>query len=95
MIDMEKIYSLKPRYVDNMPGELTHGVLYISMTYEVAIHPCACGCGIHTITPFGTPSGWELTTNADDAVTLRPSIGNQQLPCGSHYWVTDNQIEWL
>jgi hypothetical protein len=39
------------------------------------------------------PSEWsfkELNNNP----TLYPSIGNWQLPCRSHYWITGGNIEW-
>lgn len=88
------IVELEPKYIETMPeaDAMVDGVLYVSMKYELAIHLCACGCGVQTVTPFhdGT-SGWTLTNN-DNKITLRPSIGNQQFPCKSHYWITDNQI---
>jgi hypothetical protein len=29
-----------------------------------------------------------------EAVTLRPSIGNWDHPCRSHYLITRNKVEW-
>lgn len=87
---------LRPIFVDTMPEVLEQGVLYISEKYETAIHLCACGwCGDKTVTPFNnSQTGWQYMRDADDRVTLRPSIGNQQFPCRSHYWITENRIEW-
>jgi hypothetical protein len=30
----------------------------------------------------------------DGTVSLRPSIGNWNHPCQSHYWISDSQIVW-
>lgn len=29
------------------------------------------------------------------SITLRPSIGNYSIPCQSHYYITENKVEWL
>jgi len=77
-----------------MPDELEQGVLYVSSEFQTAIHLCACGgCNIQTVTPLG-PGEWTLT-ETDGRVTLRPSIGNMQFPCKSHYYITENRVEWL
>jgi len=52
---------------------------------------------IKIVTPLnyaGSPvgyKGWDITIILGK-VTLTPSIGNSQLPCKSHYWITDNKI---
>lgn len=79
-----------------MPETLEHGILYVSKKFELAIHLCACGCGIETVTPFHTTGsesnrGWAW----DDSGTLTPSIGNNKFPCRSHYYVTETRIIWL
>lgn len=84
--------QLHPVYVDYVPADLDEGVLYISIPYATAVHLCACGCGTKTVTPLA-PSGWKLIF--DGTVTLRPSIGNGQLPCHSHYLITHNDVTWL
>jgi hypothetical protein len=85
---------LTPRFVEYMPDTLEQGVLYVSERFQLAIHLCACGeCGIKTVTPFGSPQGWDYSYENGE-VTLHPSIGNQQFPCRSHYWVRRNVIEW-
>lgn len=71
------------------------GVLYVSHKFQLAIHMCACGCRIETVTPLDDGSrGWVLT-ESPDGPSLHPSIGNMQFPCGSHYWVrAGGRIEW-
>ena len=29
------------------------------------------------------------------SITLRPSIGNFNINCKSHYFITENRVEWL
>ena len=75
---------------------LEDGILYVSRRFELAIHNCACGCKIETVTPLRTVAGnegWELS-QGPNGPTLHPSIGNQNFPCKSHYWVRDGKIEW-
>jgi hypothetical protein len=90
-----RLTTLEPRFVDQTPEVLELGVLYVSEKYKTAIHLCACGsCGWKTVTPFNQLHGWTYKRTIDDKVTLHPSIGNQQFPCKSHYWVQDNQVKW-
>lgn len=91
----QKIFDLKPEFVETIQDDLIEGVLYISEKYGCAIHLCACGCGIKTVTPIGRDE-WSLSKNIDK-VTLRPSIGNfmGENPYHAHYFITDNKIEWL
>ena len=88
-----KVSELVMKEVDLMPPVLEEGILYVSKKYKTAIHLCACGCGIKTVTPLNCLTGWTLTESAEGA-TLQPSIGNMQFPCGSHYWITNGKIEW-
>lgn len=87
-----KIHSIESRYVETIPRELEEGVLYISKKYEIAVHLCCCGCGVHTVTPTHEP-WWKLTED-ENGVTLHPSIGNQKFPCRSHYWIRGNKVVW-
>lgn len=80
------------RRVEYIPRELAPGILYVSEEYAVAGHLCACGCGNKVITPLG-PAEWIFSAQ-NGLPTLRPSIGNWQLPCRSHYVITDGQIHW-
>lgn len=75
-----------------LPKQLSPGILYVSEEYEVAGHLCACGCGNKVITPL-SPVAWRFSER-NSLPTLRPSIGNWQLPCRSHYFITDGKIEW-
>ena len=92
-----KIFQMKrkriiPKFVDFVPDTLEEGVLYISIMYDTMTHKCACGCGKTVVTPI-TPTDWSLTWNGK-TVTLKPSIGNWDLPCQSHYLIIENKIIW-
>lgn len=67
------------------------GILYVSKKFELAIHTCACGCRTETVTPIDKHFGWKYT-ESPAGPTLHPSIGNQNLPCKSHYWVQDGKV---
>ena len=92
---MDKILEIKQKYVNTIPTQLEHGILYISKEYEIAVHLCACGCGVKTVTPLKKKE-W-LLTDKNDKVTLRPSIGNWngEKPYHAHYFITENKIQWL
>jgi Family of unknown function (DUF6527) len=78
--------------VHYMPRELRVGVLYVSEEFGAAAHLCACGCGSKIRTPLG-PTEWTLEETVDGP-TLRPSIGNWQKPCQSHYWIRRGEVIW-
>lgn len=78
--------------VESFPRPLEPGVLYFSNRFNCAAHACACGCGKEVITPI-SPVQWRITCSAQ-GVSLRPSIGNWNFPCRSHYWITDGRVEW-
>lgn len=75
-----------------LPKELVPGTLYVSEDYGVAGHLCACGCGNKVLTPLN-PAAWTFSQRGGRP-TLRPSIGNWQLPCRSHYVIADGTIRW-
>jgi hypothetical protein len=54
-------------------------------------HLCACGCGNKVVTPLD-PAEWSFRDRSG-LPTLFPSIGNWQLPCRSHYLITDGRID--
>lgn len=87
--------EITPQYVDFIPpvSKMRQGVLYISKPYKTTSHLCACGCGNEVVLPF-VSHGWTLTERLS-GVTMRPSVGSFNLPCKSHYYITDNKIEWL
>lgn len=78
--------------VHYMPKELKPGVLYVSEEFGAAAHLCACGCGSKIRTPLG-PTEWALE-DTDSGPTLRPSVGNWQQACQSHYWIYRGEVEW-
>ena len=67
--------------------------MYISIPYTTAAHKCCCGCGVEVVTPID-PIGWEMTFDGR-SVSLKPSIGNWNLDCQSHYWIERNQVRWV
>tara|TARA_B100000378_G_scaffold240756_1_gene209237 strand:+ start:338 stop:775 length:438 start_codon:yes stop_codon:yes gene_type:complete len=80
------------RFVDFMPDIIDDGILYISLDYGTVIHKCPCGCGSEVNTPL-TPTGWKMIYNGE-AISLKPSVGNWSFDCKSHYWITNNEVEW-
>ncbi|EON93682.1 hypothetical protein MARLIPOL_03225 [Marinobacter lipolyticus SM19] len=84
--------KMKIEYVHYMPKILENGVLYVSQEFNTAAHLCACGCGEKVRTPL-TPTEWQLT-NSEQGPSLKPSIGNWQLRCKSHYWIANGNILW-
>ncbi len=82
-----------PVYLDCIPMELEECKIYISKEYGVAIHNCLCGCRTRTVTPLGTKE-WTLIEN-NDKISLSPSISNYQIPCKSHYIITNNKANFV
>jgi hypothetical protein len=78
--------------VHYMPKELKPGVLYVSEEFDIAIHLCACGCGSKVKTPLG-PTEWSVE-ETKSGPSLRPSIGNWQQACQSHYWIDRGEVVW-
>ncbi|WP_407674570.1 DUF6527 family protein [Parerythrobacter aestuarii] len=87
---MIRISEMRVEGVEFMPAELADGVLYVSERFKTAAHRCCCGCGTKTVTPL-KPGGWNLS-GTSSAPTLRPSIGNWNLPCRSHYLITNGGV---
>ena len=84
--------KIRLQRVHYMPKDLSPGVLYVSEEFGAAAHLCACGCGAKVTTPLG-PTEWSLD-ETDGRPTLRPSVGNWQLACQSHYLITDGEVVW-
>lgn len=84
--------DLKHKFVEIIPKDPEDNILYISVRFRTAVHKCACGCGNKTVTPF-SPTDWKFIFNGK-SVSLIPSIGNWNFPCKSHYYITNNNIEW-
>ena len=87
---MIRFHSLEPRFVVAIPQSLEPGVLYISMEYGTVVHSCCCGCGLEVVTPLA-PTDWHLSYDGE-AISLRPSVGNWNYPCQSHYLITRNRV---
>lgn len=87
-----KAVILNTVFTTSIPATPEPETLYVSMEYRTAVHLCACGCGAKVVTPLG-PNDWVLTF--DGRVSLRPSIGNGQQPCRSHYHIRNDHIDWL
>lgn len=83
-IELEHVYY--------MPKELKPCVLYVSKEFKTAAHLCACGCGAKIRTPL-TPTKWSIE-ETDNGPTLRPSVGNWQQACKSHYWICQGEVKW-
>jgi hypothetical protein len=75
-----------------MPQELRPGVLFVSAEFGIAIHLCACGCGSKIRTALG-PTEFSVA-ETPDGPSVRPSIGNWQQPCRSHYWIDGGEVIW-
>jgi hypothetical protein len=84
--------KLKLLHVEFLPSDLEEDILYVSKKYKVAGHLCPCGCRSKIITPLG-PTEWKYKERKG-LPTLYPSIGNWQLPCRSHYWISDGEVHW-
>jgi hypothetical protein len=87
-----KATTLSSVFVDSIPANLEPQTLYVSLAYCTAVHLCACGCSSKVVTPLG-PNDWVLTF--DGTVSLRPSVGNGQQPCRSHYYIRHDRVDWL
>jgi hypothetical protein len=88
-----RVATLRPEFVDSIPADLEDGVLYISIPFRTTIHLCACGCRTKTVMPI-RPGAWTITYDGD-TVSMSPSVGNQELPCGSHYWIESGRVHWM
>lgn len=89
---MSRLSAFSHEFVEFIPSELKHGVVYISIPYATASHNCACGCRRKVVTPL-TPTDWKLIFDGE-TVSLSPSIGNWSFECRSHYWILRNHVKW-
>mgnify|MGYP003641425437 CR=1 FL=1 len=86
--------TISHKFVEYIPTseDQDEGVVYITTTYNTAVHNCACGCGQQVVTPL-TPTDWRLTYDGE-TVSLYPSIGNWSYECRSHYWIKNGMVVW-
>src|ERR1044072_8457033 len=89
---MPKLTRIQLVRVYYIPKVLEPGLLYVSEEFGAAVHLCACGCGAKVSTPLG-PAEWVIQETAHGP-SLRPSVGNWQLPCQSPYWICRGEIVW-
>src|ERR1700761_2175751 len=85
--------TFQHKFVELIPDTLEEGILYISIPYKSAAHNCFCGCGHIVYTPL-IAGRWSLIFQGKH-VSLLPSVGSRNLACKSHYFLTENEVEWL
>jgi hypothetical protein len=85
--------TFQHKFVEYIPDNIEEGVLYISIPYKSAAHNCFCGCGNIVYTPL-IKGRWSLIFQAGE-ISLYPSIGSANLECRSHYFLTENTVEWM
>ena len=97
-----KKVTIVPVYVEFMPDYETFKEkhIYISEKYGSAIHRCLCRCGEKTVLPInnivnGKDHGWKLIKNNNGKISFTPSVGNYQIPCKSHYIITNNVANFV
>jgi hypothetical protein len=83
---------LTHEFVDSIPEQLREGTVYVCVRYATVVHRCCCGCGREVVTPL-SPTDWTLLFDGA-SVSLRPSIGNWNFPCQSHYWIQHDRVRW-
>ena len=92
-LESRVLVNIRLQLVRFMPKELEQGVLYVSEEFGAAAHRCACGCGAKIRTPLG-PTEWSVEETSAGP-TLRPSVGNWQQACQSHYLITRGEVMWV
>lgn len=89
---MKEDRTLSYQFVEFIPEELVESTLYISIKYKTMAHLCLCGCKSKIVTPL-SPTGWNFAYDGR-TITVRPSVGNWQLACRSHYIISRSQVIW-
>lgn len=91
-----RVTEFETVFTNGITEHLEQGKLYVNEKLKIARHLCPCGCGGLVQTPInnGSDYSWQYT-NHNGKITLRPSIGNFSLPCKSHYFITENRVEWV
>lgn len=88
----------KTEFVHFMPTAKEPGTLYISYAFQLAIHLCACGCGVQSVTKLavnGRPKAenvWDYTYHDDGSSSLYASILNRW--CNAHYFIERGKVRW-
>lgn len=84
--------KLRHLFVDSIPADLQDGIIYVCLKHNIVSHLCACGCRHRIDTPID-PDEWKFSYNGK-AISLFPSIGNWDIPCSSHYFITNNMVKF-
>jgi hypothetical protein len=88
-----KTVEIEPVFIETIPDILEENKIYISEQNKVSIHLCLCGCKTEVVLIIGYPHWNHFIKN--DKLTIVPSIGNFQIPCKSHYVITNNKANIL
>lgn len=80
------------KVVERIPTEISPGVVYHNVEFELAELRCACGCG-HRITLL-VPDSHRISV-AGSVPSITPSILVADARCHSHFFITDGEVEWL
>ncbi len=83
---------IRHEFVKFIPDSLEQNVVYVSIRYRTMTHLCMCGCGNKVVTPI-RPERWQLLYDGS-SISLKPSVGNWDLPRQSHYWITNDEVIW-
>jgi len=79
--------------------EMKEGHIYISEFFNTSTHRCLCGCGEKTVLPLnrkpGENWGWDLIKENNGTISFKPSVGNFNYPCKSHYIITKNVANFV
>lgn len=85
--------------VDSFPkGELfKNDTIYYLERIKMVRFSCPCGCGNRESLPIEEKFNrnkkvWEIKVK-DGKATIKASVGSA-FPCHSHYFITDNKVEW-
>ena len=84
--------TVRHKFVTDMPGIIEPDTVYVSLEFNTTSHLCCCGCGNRVVLKL-SPDWWSLIYDGE-TVTFRPSIGNWELPCRSHYFITKSRVVW-
>lgn len=90
---MKKKMRLAHEFVEFIPENLKERTLYISTRFATVVHKCCCGCGLEVVTPL-SPTGWSLIYDGE-TISLKPSIGNWNFPCRTHYLIVRSTVQWV
>jgi hypothetical protein len=80
-----------------LPSQLKSKTIYFVGAPEAAkwVHfvcPCGCDQSVALNLMSSKQPSWIATFDKGNRVTIYPSIDDTR--CGSHYWITNNAINW-